>query len=110
LHVLRLPKNYVLRMPLSQLIEDKFFEGFRASPCSLNAIPMNYIDSTWPRLVPAKLAAPETKMINLGHQALKPTPFSPAAITMLPQIILMQSNFSLTRPISFPCGPCSSKA
>jgi hypothetical protein len=48
---------------------------------------MNYIDSTWPQFVPAKLDEPETKMINPVHRALVSAPFSLAVGARLSQII-----------------------
>jgi hypothetical protein len=55
----------------------------------LNAIPVNYIDSTWPLFVRAKLAAPQTKIANPVHRALVSEPKTPAVSAMLPQIIPM---------------------
>jgi hypothetical protein len=85
---LRLPQHYVVRTPYPQLIGVKYFlETLRTSLCSLNTIPMNYIDSTSPPFVPAKLDEPETKMINPVQRALISAPFSPAVGARLPQII-----------------------
>jgi hypothetical protein len=85
---LRLPQVYVVRTQYPQLIGAKYFsENLRALLCSLNTIPMNYIDSTSTSFVPAKLDEPETKTINPVQRALISAVFSPAVGATLLQII-----------------------
>jgi hypothetical protein len=73
-------QSYVVRIPHARLLGAQGVLNFtREIVAHLNAIPMNYIDSTWPLFVPAKLVELKAKKINSVRHALASAPFSPAA-------------------------------